>query len=658
MSSEEKENLVIEEHSSKSTNPNTNTSSSTSHSRLVRVSSREILKSAAMELNRLTPSNSQRQTSALCRTSSVILLVIVCLLVGTDLLGKRVASTRSNNNNDDFNMIPANSNKDASSPDIEQQKSSKSKNGDDDSSNSKFPQPYSLDLSDYWSQPKEYLFNFFQRTPEKVKPQSLGIYSENFVKERNLKESEIFKCYYGGDDAETIMNDEWEIVPPSSSSSKTTTVTDAAKTIPTTSNGNKQDDDDFLSSRLTKLYFEAPRIVSKKQQQRTKSEQQEPFYRYDVILFPVGCFGDVAVTRRGGGGGRGGVGSGGNNCDGRNGCCSTSCKALDALVKFVPCGKRPIGLVLGDNFYPNGIVRRNDPRLDLDFNSKFLFHKLFRFPWFGTVGNHDLKPHHQFRFSNSSLWVMPRAHHATPHVTFPSRRNPQRDGDGDGDNTQLISLQVFFVSTQWGYDNNGPHMAEEARWLDTALSESKADIKIVASHEPIYGFLGFEHSRPLIKHIEPVLKRHGVPLWIAAHTHSIHFHRTPAGYYQLVSAGFADNLHSGVRYGRPRGHFYIGRGATAVAVNASHIVVTAFDLEGRHVFHFAFDWRMVIKDVKRSISSNTVTRPVSKEVGTTSSRDVSGGDDDNGQKNDDAADIWTWAKTCNKAEPKMNAFWC
>jgi hypothetical protein len=59
------------------------------------------------------------------------------------------------------------------------------------------------------------------------------------------------------------------------------------------------------------------------------------------------------------------------------------------------------------------------------------------------------------------------------------------------------------------------------------------------------------------------------------------------GYYQLVSAGFADNIHVTVKEKRPRGYYHMGRGGTAVLFGAQEAVVTAFSAAGDLIFSHA-----------------------------------------------------------------------
>ena len=138
-------------------------------------------------------------------------------------------------------------------------------------------------------------------------------------------------------------------------------------------------------------------------------------------------------------------------------------------------------------------------------------------------------------------------------------------------------------------------MAAEASWLDERLAKSKADWKIVGTHEPIHGFLGFDHGRGLVNHIHPILLKHKVRIFVCAHAHSVHMFKVPAtnvrgdravssGYYTLVSAGFADNVHNMAKPRRPPGYYHLGTGGVAVLINKDEAHVVAFSTGEKLIF--------------------------------------------------------------------------
>lgn len=268
--------------------------------------------------------------------------------------------------------------------------------------------------------------------------------------------------------------------------------------------------------------------------------------RYDVAFLPIGCFGDAPG----------------------NACLSTSCYFARSLANATFCGKKKFGAFLGDNFYPNGLKKDTDPRFDKDLNTKFFRHGPLRMRYYAMVGNHDKRPYTQLRGPGQhSFWYMPAFNYS-----------------GDVIRVGSTSVQVFIVDTHWGFDLSYPHMQSQAEWLDAQLAASTATWKVVMSHEPIFCFADFDHNRALLDFIHPVLLKHKVQLFVAAHVHGVFLHKVQGGYHQLTSAGFADNFHTHVKAKRPRGYYHLGRGASAVFFSETHADVVAFLPDASTIF--------------------------------------------------------------------------
>ena len=262
---------------------------------------------------------------------------------------------------------------------------------------------------------------------------------------------------------------------------------------------------------------------------------------YQFAFLPIGCFGTPLLLGK---------------------CEDVSCRLAERLNEVVHCGRQKFGSFLGDNFYPWGLSRKDLGRFEVELRAKFWKHKNLRFKYYSTVGNHDKpKPNYQLR-TDHAFWVMPAFHHASPILT----------GD-DG----VTTVQLFLFDTHWGFQANDAHMEAEAQWLDAALSNSTARWKIVGTHEPIWGFMGFEHGKGMVDFIHPVLVKHRIRLFVCAHAHSASVHRAPGGYFQLVSAGFSANVHDLVKPQRPAGYYHLGTGATMVLIDADRIDIAAFD---------------------------------------------------------------------------------
>ena len=281
--------------------------------------------------------------------------------------------------------------------------------------------------------------------------------------------------------------------------------------------------------------------------------------RYDVVMLPIGCFGDIPGSH----------------------CTSTSCYFGRALANATYCGRRKFGAFLGDNFYPSGLRNAHDPRFERDLNAKFFRHAALRMKYYAMVGNHDLFPRNQLR-EDHPYWHMP-------------------DLNYTGDTIQYgrTSVQVFVIDTHLGLDGNDPFLEDQAKGLEAALKKSNATWKIVMSHEPIFCFGEFVHSGGLIQHVHPLLIKYNVQFFVSAHVHGVFFHPVQGGYHQLISAGFANSVTPKVKPKRPDGYYHLGRGATAIFFNDTFADVAAFMPDAtivfRHRVGVKLDGKAVIK---------------------------------------------------------------
>lgn len=61
-------------------------------------------------------------------------------------------------------------------------------------------------------------------------------------------------------------------------------------------------------------------------------------------------------------------------------------------------------------------------------------------------------------------------------------------------------------------------------WIENALSKSDADYLLVAGHFPIYSACSHGNTDYLVKHLDPMLKKHGVTAYLSGHEHcQFHF---------------------------------------------------------------------------------------------------------------------------------------
>jgi tartrate-resistant acid phosphatase type 5 len=169
-----------------------------------------------------------------------------------------------------------------------------------------------------------------------------------------------------------------------------------------------------------------------------------------------------------------------------------------------------LGLTLGDNFVPSGVVGPEDPRWRGEWEELYGPEHI---PIYASTGNHDWgyadSPLSEILYSRlSPSWHMPALYY-----TFTAG-----------------PVQFFALATQaWS--------ETQAMWLDRELSRSSAKWKIVYGHHPIYSYGPHGPAADLQQSLLPLLKNRA-HLYLFGHEHvvqdlkpeaGVHFMDAPAG---------------------------------------------------------------------------------------------------------------------------------
>lgn len=171
-----------------------------------------------------------------------------------------------------------------------------------------------------------------------------------------------------------------------------------------------------------------------------------------------------------------------------------------------------LALLLGDNFYPNGDVKRvakthfEDPYHDLIANHvRFL----------AAIGDHD--DHKGHVKDEMAYFHMPNDYYMA------------HEGPVDF----FILNTTFFVRSP-----------EQRQWIAKALAESKAPWKIVIGHHPLYSSGRNGGTKGTRKILEPLLIQHKVDLYLAGHDHDYERFSPIHGVQYIVSGGGGSYLYA------------------------------------------------------------------------------------------------------------------
>jgi len=188
-------------------------------------------------------------------------------------------------------------------------------------------------------------------------------------------------------------------------------------------------------------------------------------------------------------------------------------------------------LVLGDNVYQNGEPEKFDAAIRRPYAA--LFDGGTRF--FPVMGNHDVRT--GGGDAQRAYWGAPRWYQKS-----------------------IGKVEVFALDTtvllprhqKQAYDADLSEAErlgrEQLAWLDKALGESEADHIVVYGHHPMYVSTNeeqkVEEAARLRELLEPVLKKHGVKLYLAGHRH--HYERSaPVDGVTHVISGSGGQLSGG-----------------------------------------------------------------------------------------------------------------
>jgi tartrate-resistant acid phosphatase type 5 len=187
--------------------------------------------------------------------------------------------------------------------------------------------------------------------------------------------------------------------------------------------------------------------------------------------------------------------------------------ANSLLKKTLRNARRKVGatadsaIILGDNFYPRGLVSGiSDPQIKAVLED-LLMKELPGLSFHAVLGNHDWMGNADAQLEYSSMnprWIMP--------YYFFNRRFITSDG---------AVTCIWFLETGSidGRDTDALDPSIQLRWLDTTLGQEGCTWKIVVGHRPIYDAGEYHDNKQMITALKDRFARHGVHLYISGHDH-------------------------------------------------------------------------------------------------------------------------------------------
>lgn len=234
---------------------------------------------------------------------------------------------------------------------------------------------------------------------------------------------------------------------------------------------------------------------------------------------------------------------------------------------------------IGDNIYGDGA--EGDPRLITRWwRDVYLQHHSLRRPWYIITGNHDWhtdarteRDYTNHPDNEGGWWRMPNFWYKTSY----------KSASG-------LTVDMFNIDTAVWRGLSKPvqilgHTAkqEQIAWLVDELKGSTADWKVALGHHPVYSAGSHGITPEILDELDPLLRKYGVPLYVAGHDHSKHLMQHQGMNYIISGAGGANHRWRSNEY--PAGSlktFFGNHGFVALSFcDSSRATLTIYDSHGQ-----------------------------------------------------------------------------
>jgi predicted MPP superfamily phosphohydrolase len=199
--------------------------------------------------------------------------------------------------------------------------------------------------------------------------------------------------------------------------------------------------------------------------------------------------------------------------------------------------ERAVSLVLlaGDNIYNNGEFSKIRSNFSLPYYD--LLKKGVKF--YACLGNHDAR---------ADICGTEQGEKCAATSTQPITNEQVNYSDFNMQGQRYYTfvkdnIQFFATETNALNNPNSPTRAAQLQWLDRELGKSKAKIKVVFGHHPIYSVGHYGSNETLMRDVSPILEKHKVSLWIDGHDHNYQRSNPIKGVTYVVSGGGGAGLY-------------------------------------------------------------------------------------------------------------------
>lgn len=202
----------------------------------------------------------------------------------------------------------------------------------------------------------------------------------------------------------------------------------------------------------------------------------------------------------------------------------------EAMVRMVDVAEPEFFVSAGDTHHWRGVQSVHDPLWMTNYELIYA-HPYFMEEWYPILGNHEYRGNTRAVIDYSQIsrrWVMPGRY-------YTKLIQPEPDEVDEFD-----AAELFFIDTTpliSDYYEDGDKYADvfeqdstaQLQWLEEQLANSTGKFKIVIGHHPIYvSEKKRVDEQDLVEKLDPLLRKYGVDLYIAGHSHTFQ-HLTKPG---------------------------------------------------------------------------------------------------------------------------------
>jgi len=185
----------------------------------------------------------------------------------------------------------------------------------------------------------------------------------------------------------------------------------------------------------------------------------------------------------------------------------------------------------GDNFYENGVASIDDPLWLSSFENIYNGGNLLM-EWRPVLGNHDYRGNVQAQIDyskKSRRWNMPAKYYSTEYKVCDNQKILFAFIDTNPFDLSYYKKENY--RNVWNEDTTS-----QKKWLDSLLSASNADWKIVIGHHPLYtGGLRKDEKTNVKTAFESMFNRHNVNAYFCGHEHDLQHIKTESKFHHFIS---------------------------------------------------------------------------------------------------------------------------